>query len=64
MLLLLFKLVVLNHHLSPKVSADRLMETRLTIGSDTMLNYHLSQKLKIIGNNKFNNLINILISIP
>jgi hypothetical protein len=41
-----------------------LMETRLTFGSDTMLNYHLSQKLKIIGNNKFNNLINILISIP
>jgi hypothetical protein len=26
--------------------------------SDTMLNHQLSQKFKLIGNNKFNNLIN------
>jgi hypothetical protein len=29
-------------------------------GSDTMLNHHLSQKLKLIGRDKFNHLINTL----
>jgi hypothetical protein len=29
----------------------------MTFGSDTMLNYQLSQKLKLIGNGKFNHLI-------
>jgi hypothetical protein len=39
------------------------MESRFelrTFGSDTMLNYHLSQKLKLIGRGKFNHLINTL----
>jgi hypothetical protein len=31
-----------------------------TLGSDTMLNYHLSQKLKLIGRDKFNHYINTL----
>jgi hypothetical protein len=31
-----------------------------TFGSDTMLNHHLSQKLKLIGRSKFNHLINTL----
>jgi len=31
-----------------------------TFGSDTMLNYHLSQKFKFIGRSKFNYLINTL----
>jgi hypothetical protein len=31
-----------------------------TFGSDTMLNHHLSQKLKLIGRGKFNHLINTL----
>jgi len=31
-----------------------------TFGSDTILNYHLSQKLKLIGIGKFNHLINTL----
>jgi hypothetical protein len=38
-------------------------ESRLelrTFGSNTMLNYHLSQKLKLIGRDKFNHLINTL----
>jgi hypothetical protein len=29
----------------------------ITFGSDTMLNYQLSQKLKLIGRDKFNRLI-------
>ena len=28
----------------------------MTFGSDTMINYHLSQKLKLIGRGKFNHL--------
>jgi hypothetical protein len=32
----------------------------MTSESDTMLNYHLSQKFKLIGIGKFNHLINIL----
>jgi hypothetical protein len=32
-----------------------------TFGSDTKLNYHLSQKFKLIGRGKFNHLINTLI---
>jgi hypothetical protein len=31
-----------------------------TFGSDTLLNYQLSQKLKLIGKDKFNYLINTL----
>jgi hypothetical protein len=31
-----------------------------TFGFDTMLNHHLSQKLKLIGRCKFNHLINTL----
>jgi hypothetical protein len=31
-----------------------------TFSSDTMLNYHLFQKLKLIGRGKFNRLINTL----
>jgi hypothetical protein len=37
-----------------------LMESKFdfrTFGFDTMLNYHLFQKLKLIGRNKFNHLI-------
>jgi hypothetical protein len=33
-----------------------------TFGSDTMLNYHLFQKLKLIRKGKFNHLINTLTS--
>jgi hypothetical protein len=39
------------------------MESRFelrTFGFDTMLDYHLSQKLKLIGRGKFNHLINTL----
>lgn len=39
------------------------MESRFdlrTFDFDTMLNHHLSQKLKLIGIGKFNNLINTL----
>jgi hypothetical protein len=32
----------------------------MTFGFDTMLNHHLSQKLKQIGKSKFNHLINTL----
>jgi hypothetical protein len=32
----------------------------ITSGSDTILNYHLSQKLKLIEIDEFNHLINIL----
>jgi hypothetical protein len=32
----------------------------MTSGSDTILNYHLSQKLKLIGRDEFNHLIYIL----
>ena len=32
----------------------------MTFGSDTMINYHLSQKLKLIGRGKFNHLTIIL----
>jgi hypothetical protein len=38
-------------------------ETRFklrTFGFDTMLNYHLLQKLKLIGRDKFNYLINTI----
>jgi len=31
-----------------------------TSGSDSMLNYNLSQKLKLLGMGKFNHLIHIL----
>jgi hypothetical protein len=37
------------------------MESRFEFkifGSDTILNHHLSQKLKFIGRDKFNHLIN------
>jgi hypothetical protein len=37
------------------------MESRFELkifGSDTMLNHHLSQKLKLIGRGKFKHLIN------
>jgi hypothetical protein len=38
----------------------------MTSGSDTMLNYHLSQKLKLIGKGKFNinQYFNILVLFP
>jgi hypothetical protein len=32
----------------------------MTFGSDTMLNYHLSQKFKLIRRGKFNHLIILL----
>jgi hypothetical protein len=32
-----------------------------TFSSDTMLNFHLSKKLKLIERNKFNHIINTLI---
>jgi hypothetical protein len=39
------------------------MESRfelMTFGSDTTLNYYLSQKIKQMGKSKFNHLINTL----
>lgn len=40
-----------------------MMESRFefkTFGSDTMLNHHLSKKLKLVGIGKFNHLTNTL----
>jgi hypothetical protein len=34
----------------------------MTFGFDTILIYHLSQKFKLIGRDKFNHLINIVLS--
>ena len=46
----------------PRVPKTQLRFKLMTTSSNIMINYHLSQKLKLIRNNEFNRLTTIIIS--